>query len=121
MIDLSKYGFKCGAAFKRTRGLDRSKFDEMMQDPNWKVRKQVLHHSDCPLDLRDKARTSKLWYERGVAMMSKAAPPGYFHLAKGDPDPRIRRLYSGRMHYLSWDLQCLLAQLGVQWWEDEEE
>ena len=120
MIDLSKYGFKSGAEFRRTRNLPSSTFDEMILDPNWKVRKQVLHHVDCPRHVREIGRNSNIWYERAVAIMSKSAPHGYFDYAKTDPDPRVRRFYSGRLYYRSWKLQCLLVNLDVQWWEDEE-
>ena len=68
MISFKKYGFRSASAFLKGRGIPGTTFDEVMRDPNWQVRKRALLHIECPLRIRDKVRTTGIWYERIVAV-----------------------------------------------------
>ena len=93
MIDMSKYGFKHRSAFLKATQIAPSTFEAVAADPDWKIAKLVLLHSDCPLELRDRFAQDPIWYKRVVAYFATKAPKDYYLKAGKETDKRIRRFF----------------------------
>jgi hypothetical protein len=92
--DLSKYGYKSRAAFLRDVKPHRDTFFAIALDESWPIKKSVLLHPGCPIEIRDRFAKDPIWYVRLVAIFATKAPEGYIDKAAADPDKRVQNAYA---------------------------